>query len=170
MANKNTVFVARTTTDIAPVAAFPTTAAHFCLFNGEPTGGKSYDILAVSGVYASSAGVAECAQLLAHNAQAPVLALPSATAATGPLPLGGFRGGGTHAIVGSAVSIVNSSVWHPIGDGISTAATTTIGLGLYWRGTGIYTVPPGGIFSLATLAATNAGTLHLAMIWREFRS
>lgn len=162
------VFSARTSTAVAPVAAFPTTSAHFCLFNGEPTGGKSYDILLASTVFATSAAAAECLTLLAHNATAPVLSLPSYTAALGPLPTGGFRQQGTQAVVGSGVTIVNSSIWIPIGNPTSTAATTTIGLGTTWQGTGVFIVPPGGIFSLASLGAAAAGTCHLTIVWREF--
>lgn len=164
-------FVARTTTAVAPVAAFPTTAAHFCLFNGEPIGGKSYEILSVSTAYATSAGAAETGVVVVHNAGGPVLALPSFTAALGPKSLGGYAASQTFSQVGSAVSIVNSSIWHPAGMGYATAATTTIGLSSYWSwpGTGIsmYVVPPGGIFSMATLAATTGGTCHLSICWRE---
>lgn len=171
MAAPQNIFVARTNTAIAAVAAFPTTAAHFCLFNGENPGGKSYEILTASTVYATSAAAAECGMLICHNATAPVLTLPASTAALGPLPLGGFKAQGSFALVGSAVTVANSSIWHPIGTGYDTAATTTIGLGTFWQtptvGALIYVVPPGGIFSLATLAATNAGTNHLSVCWRE---
>jgi hypothetical protein len=160
-------FAARTITAVAPVAAFPTTAAHFCLFNGEPVGGKSYDILICASTYATSAAAAEVSTLIAHNATVPVRSLPSFTAALGPLSMGGYAASGTFAQVGSAVTIVNSSVWLPLVTCASTAATTTIGLGTAWQGTGIFVVPPGGIFSLATLSATNAGTCHLSVVWRE---
>lgn len=164
-------FVARTSTAVAAVAAFPTTAAHFCLFNGENIGGKSYEIIAMSTAYATSAAAAEVGVLVVHNAGGPVLALPSFTAALGPKSLGGYAASGTNAQVGSAVTIVNSSIWHPAGMGYSTAATTTIGLSSYWfwnsPGPSMYIVPPGGIFSLATVAATAAGTNHLSITWRE---
>jgi hypothetical protein len=69
--------------------------------------------------------------------------------------------------------VVNSSIWHPVGAAFSTAATTTIGLGAFWQtpaiGALIYVVPPGGIFSMATLAATNAATCHLSVTWREIQ-
>ena len=173
MAPPTNYFVARTSTAVAPVAAFPTTAAHFCLFNGEPTGGKSYEIISASTAYATSAAAAEVGMLVVHNATAPVLGLPSSTAAIGPKSLGGFAASGTNAVVGSAVTVVNSSIWHPAGVAYSTAATTTIGLGAFWQtpaiGALIYVVPPGGIFSLATLAATTGGTCHLSVTWREIQ-
>ena len=42
-------YVAGTATAVAPVAALPTTAAQFALWNGEPTGGKTYTITAGTG-------------------------------------------------------------------------------------------------------------------------
>ncbi len=160
------LFGAITTTDIAPVAAFPTTAAHFAIWNGDPL--KTYTITSVGLTTTTSAGAVIIVQLLANcyvtGGNPPI----SGTVANGPKPLDGL-GSGSRAIVASAVTIVNSGFWHPVGSAlISAAMTATIGQGVWQNVRGIYTLPPGGIFSLAGFCSAAASAkCQLSMTWEE---
>ena len=158
---------------VAPVAAVPTTAAHFCLFNGELPGGKSYYITSASSSYTTSAAAAENVQLFAHVSVAPLKNIPSNTAAQGPKSLGSGVNVGTKAVAGSTVTIVNDGVWHPVGwSSTSAGGTATIALGTWVNlintfGQVLYVIPPGGMVSFAAVASTNAGTIATFVTWTE---
>jgi hypothetical protein len=82
--------------------------------------------------------------------------------------------GGSKAQAYSAVTLpavtANAGVWHPVGQAINSAAlTATIGLGCYQNVRGIYVLPPGGVFSMATLGSTAAGGAQLTVTWEEFQ-
>lgn len=160
-------YVAGTVTDIAPVAAIPTTAAHFSLWNGEPDGGKSYTITTAAIVTTTSAGAVIVLQLLAHLsvAKLPIITGTAASAirSTDGMPTA------TRANVASAVTITAANgVWHPVGQSIVCAGTANIGLGTWTNVRGLYTVPPGGIFSLAGLcSAAGSAKCQLYVQWEE---
>jgi hypothetical protein len=158
---------ARTLTAVAPVAAIPTTAAHFSLWNGEPAGGKIYRITAIGFTTTTTAAATMIMQQLAHCGQAtrPVI---SGTAASGPIPTDG-QVGASKAAVASAVTIVDSDgIWLPVGMAVNSAAlTATIGLGVWTNVRGLYLVPPGAIFSLATLGSTTGGAVQSSICWEE---
>lgn len=160
-------FVARSLTAVAPVAAIPTTAAHFALWNGESVGGKTYAITSVFATTTTTAAATMILQLLAHVSvqYCPVISgtAASAIASTDGIP------GGSRAMVASAVTIVaGNGVWHPVGPAFNTAAlTATIGAGLYQNVRGIYYLPPGAILSLATLGSTTGGAMQLGATWEE---
>lgn len=160
-------FIAATTTAVAPVAAIPTTAAHFALWNGESAGGKSYTITSVAMTDIASAAAALVLQMLANNLTGPIPVL-SGTVAQGPRGLDGILGG-SKAQVASAVTIPNSGLWHPVGQSVNAgAATATIGMGTYQKVRGIYTVPPGGLFAMAVLcSAVGSATCSLYVTWEE---
>jgi hypothetical protein len=165
------LFNAATLTAIAPVAAIPTTAAQFALWNGESAGGKSYTILSVGFTGIASAGAALVTQLLVHCSPAawPVI---SGTAANGPKATDGIVGG-SKAVVASAVTLTtgqrDSAIWHPVGPSVNGgAATATISMGSYQQVRGIYVLPPGGILSLAVLcSAAGSATNQLYVNWQE---
>ena len=164
------VFKAYTATAVAPVAVAPTTAAHFCIYNTQPIGGggKSLYIQTLEAVTVASAGAAQIIQLLAHFSAAPIKGLPSATVAKGPAWIsGGFYP--SVAQVGSAVAIVNDSVWHPVSESATIGATTTtIANGTWSNVNGIYVVPPGGLLSLAVLcSAAGTATCSIGVTWFE---
>lgn len=160
-------FVARSATAVAPVAAIPTTAAHFCLWNGEPANGKTYTITSVGFTTTTSAAATMILQLLAHISIGPVPAI-SGTAASICAATDG-NPGPTNASVFSAVTIVAATgLWHPVGPAFNTAAlTATIGAGVWQNVRGLYTLPPGRLFSLATLGSTAAGASQLCVTWEE---
>lgn len=164
------LFMARTITGVAAVAAIPTTASHFTIWNGEPAGGKTYTISSVGFTLTTTSGATFIAQLLVHCAAAsqPIV---SGTAAAGPLSTDGLPGG-SRAQAYSAVTLpaqtANAGLWHPVGQAINSAAlTATIGLGTYANVRGIYRLPPGGVFSMATLGSTAAGAAQLFATWEE---
>lgn len=160
-------FVARTLTAVAPVAAIPSTAAHFCLWNGEPPGGKTYTITSVGFTLTTTAGATMILQLLAHCGIGPTPAI-TGTAASIIAPTDGISGG-SNASVFSAVTIVaTNGVWHPVGMAINSAAlTATIGLGTWTNVRGLYYLPPGRLLSLATLGSTAAGASQIGVTWEE---
>lgn len=152
-----------TGTGVAPVAAFPTTAAHLSLWNGEAAGGKSYIISAVGAVCTTTVAAAASASLLAHLGTA-TEASPAGALVIKGLSGKGYRGTGNAK---ASVTIANSGVWHPVGPSVNTPNTANIGLGVYQDVYGRYVVPPGQIFSLATLNATAAGAFSPFIIWHE---
>lgn len=163
---QNRTYVAATATAIAPVAAIPTTAAHFSLFNGEPLGGKSYIITALGVTTATTAGATMIVQMLAHMSVGNAVGI-SGTAAQDPKPTDGLTSA-TRAQCKSAVTIIQSGIWHPVGPAINSAAlTATIALGEWVNVRGLYIVPPAQIFSLATLGSTTGGAMQLYVNWEE---
>ena len=161
-------FVAGTATAVAPVAAIPTTAAHFALWNGEEVGGKTYTITSVGFTTTTSAGATIILQQLAHCSVARI-PLITGTAATAVRATDGIPGG-SKAVVASAVTIVNANgLWHPVGSSFNTAAlTATIASGGWTYVKGMYRVPPGGVFSLATLcSAAGSAACQSYVTWEE---
>lgn len=164
------LFNAGTATAVAPVAAIPTTAAHFSLWNGESVGGKTYTINGLSWTTTTTAGATMIIQLLAHLLPGlqPVVA---GTAAKGPLSTDGIYGG-SKAVCASAVTLTASqaagALWHAVGPSTNTAAlTATIGNGQWVNTRGLYRLTPGAILSLATLGSTAAGACQLTIQWEE---
>lgn len=159
-------FIAGTSTDVAPVATLPTTAAQFVLWNGEPAGGKVYAISSIGYTTTTSAGAVIVVQPLANVSQSPVT-VPSGTAALGPLPTdGGPITSKASAL--SAVTIVNSGIWHPVGQAVVCAGTANIGLGTWTNVNGIYYLQPGGILSLAGFcSAAGSAKGKFFVTWSE---
>jgi hypothetical protein len=148
------------------VAAIPTTAAHFTLFNGESSGGKSYLITALGMTTTTTAGATMILQLLAHMSVGNTTGI-SGTVANDPKATDGGPNS-SKAQVKSAVTIILSGIWHPVGPSLNTAAlTATIGAGLWVPVRGLYTVPPGQTLSLATLGSTTGGNCQLYVNWEE---
>lgn len=160
-------FGGSSTTDIAPVAAYPTTAAHFCVWNGEPLGGKTYQLTSLGIVTTTSAGAAIVLGLLANIVPAGATTVIAGTASNGPKALDGL-GNTSRAIVASAVTIVNTGFWHPVGTSIVCAGTANIGNGIWVPVQGIYYLPPGGLLSLAGFCSAAASAkCQLSATWNE---
>ncbi len=167
MASAN--FVAATITPITPVTAVPTTAAHFAVWNGAQRGGKSLYIQSVASSTIVTSGAALGVQLYAHQSAGTPLGLGTFTAAKGPQPIGGGFVSSV-AAVGSAVTIVNDSLWHPCTTNTNDAsATAGVALGNYSSVAGLYVIPPGGLFSLAVVCNATGGavTCNCYVTWTE---
>ncbi len=165
MANPRT-FIAGTSSAVAPVAALPTTAAHLAIQNLSP--GKIYTITSIGLTTTTSAAATQILQPIAHNAAGPSTTLITGTAALGPKALDGIQVP-SQAIVFSAVTIVQTNIWHPVGTAVNSAAlTATIGLGTWTYVRGLYYVPYGGIFSLAAFCdAAGSAACNLFVTWEE---
>ncbi len=166
MANPRT-FIGGTVTDVAPVAALPTTAAHLAIQNGS-TSGKVYLITSIGLTTTTSAAAVAVIQALANNSTGPQASI-TGTLAAGPKSLDGLFPGST-AQVYSAVTIVNTGIWHPVGMGIISAAmTATIAQGTWTDVSRVgYYVQPGGVFSLAAFcSAAGSAKCSIFVTWQE---
>ena len=162
-------FKAFTTTAVAPVAAAPTTAAHFAMWNSAAVGGKALYIQTIEVFTGVSAGAAQIIQAFAHLGAGVQLRIGSAfTAASGPFTLSGPVQPSV-ARIGSAVTIVNDSVWHPCSESDTMGAgITTIANGTFSNVNGLYVVQPGFVFSLAVLcSAAGSATCEIGVTWYE---
>lgn len=156
---------------VAPVAAFPTTASHLTLWNGESQTsgtGKSYIILSISWTTIASAAAAFVGQLLT-NMSTVATAVPTGTAATAITGLSGLATGSSATIL-SAVTITNNGVWQPYGPSVNAAAATaTISLGsgeVYSQGE--YILRPGMRFNMAVLCSSaGSATCAIFVKWAE---
>lgn len=166
------LYGAITTTDVAPVAAIPTTASHFSLQNTEPPGGRTYTITSLGFTCTTSAGAVIIQQLLAHVCPG-TQPLITGTAVKGPYALDGNATRDSKAAVASAVTLTAgqavSGAWHPVSPGLITAAmTATIGTGNWVNVTGIYQLAPGSILSLATFCSAAASAKNIISVtWSE---
>lgn len=165
----NTTFKAMTATAVAPVSTLPTTAAHFAVWN-PPASRKTLYIQTIETTTIASAGAAQIVQAIAHmGASTTSLSIGSGfTAANGPFTLSGPEVNSV-AAVGSAVTIVNDSVWHPCSESSTMGAgTTTIANGTWSNVNGLYVVAPGVVFSLAVFcSAAGSATCDCALTWYE---
>lgn len=149
-------------TAVAPVIALPTTAAHLSLYNAE-TGPAacSYVIAAVGGLCITSMAVAGQVAMIARNSLVGANANP-----LGSLPIFGQSGkpfsgtGNAKASVALAANPPDTSIWIPTGADASAVTTTTIGVVAHCECFGRWVVPPQGMFSLASVAQTAAGTVQ----------
>ena len=161
------IYRAGTATAVAPVTAPPTTAAHFALYNTALAGGKSLSLMTVETFCSASAGAALIIQPYAHVSANPVAQMTGtvATAIQSLVP----TGLPSVAAVASAVTITADSVWHPCGESANFGTgTTTIAVGTSSLVTGLYVIPPQGLFSLAIVcSAINSATLKCFVTWTE---
>lgn len=171
MAPLNT-FLGMTLTDVAPVTAIPTTAAHLVVWNGEPAGGKTYTLLSLAWTTTTSAAAAFVGQLVA-NIIAGTQPVPSGTLASGPLQMSGLPAARSKAAVVSAVTLTAgqnaSGIWQPVGPTVNSAAlTATVGVGAYQNVNGIYQLPPGSMIALAVICgAAGSAKCKIAVTWSE---
>ena len=154
-------------TGVAPVAAIPTTTAHFSLWNGENDDGLSYVIDYIGGYLNASAGAAinvgMCAQLNLGK-----ITNPAGTVAIKSLSGRiNYRGKGNTK---ASVTVTNDSAWHSIGPTIICANSANIMFSQEIPVYGRYIVPPGGMFSVAGLCnAAGSATMIPWIIWHEVK-
>ena len=154
-------------TTVAPVAALPTTAAHLTLWNGENDDGLSYLVDYVGTVVGTSAGAAINLGLAAQ------LNLGKQTNPAGAIAIKSMSGRANYRGKGNckaSVSVTADAAWHSVGNSLICANTANLMLAVEYSVYGRYLVPPGGIFSLASLcnAAGSASCLPW-IIWHEVR-
>jgi hypothetical protein len=162
------IWCANVSTAVAPVAAMPTTAAHFSLFNGNPQGsGISAIILAVGSITTTSAaaaietGLAACVTTVLITTQ-------TGTAASTIRPLTGNALYGGACTVLSAVTIVDNGLWLPVTESKVNANTANIMSNIHSDVNGRYVIMPGQTFNLATLCnAAGSAVCKPYIIWAE---
>jgi hypothetical protein len=154
-------------TAVAPVAAIPTTAAHLSLYNGDPS--KSLLIHAVGSVLTTSMAVAGQIAVLARNdvpgfnvnpAGALIIAGTSGKQYSG-------RANAKASVTLGAIGAGNNVAWVPTGASALATAATTIGVNAHSECFGRWVVQPTGLFSLATLAQTAAGSAQPYIVFSE---
>jgi len=153
-------------TTVAPVAALPTTAAHFSLWNGENDDGLSYIIDYVGSINTTSAGAAinlglsYCLNLGKQTNPAGAIAIKSLSGRAN------YRGKGNTK---ASVSVTNDGFF-PMGNGLVCANTANIMMSVEYSMYGRIIVPPGCLFSLATLCnAAGSASAQPWIIWHEVR-
>lgn len=154
------------------VAAWPTTRAEIALYNGEASGGATYIIDRVWMANITSMAAAQPATILAQNVPSDAItAAPTDNAAIIKHNLSGKRtsytGSGRLAIAGTTFGAI-ANRWAAL-VGTAAAMTTNLGLAVSIDVYGRYLVPPGGLFNLAGLAGTAAGTAIIGLEWHELQ-
>jgi hypothetical protein len=159
------------TTAVAPVAAIPSTAAHFVLFNNEPAGsGKSYLIDFIGTQITTSAGAAINLGM-AHILQpAGITANPSGAVAIYSLDgKSNYRGNGNCKSAATITApAAAAGAWMPVGPTLVCANTANLMLGVEAEIKGKIIVPPQGCYGLASLCnAAGSAVCTPWIIWHE---
>lgn len=149
------------------VAAWPTTRAELVLFNGEPTGGKSYLIDSAWLTNITSQAAAQPFSLLGQLALTGIAAPTDDTAQLifSRSSRRQYGGQAKRAVASTAFALANK--WEIIGNSAISPMTTNLGASIYVDLFGGWLVPPGGAFCLAGLAGTAAGTAIAGLTWHE---
>jgi len=171
MARMGVMWTARIATASAftYVNAWPTTRAEIVLYNGEPTGGKSYVILRayIGGI--STMGAAQFFTLLGQSV--PVVAtVPAHDAAqliTGHNGKAAYNGAGRVAVNNTAAGQI-ANLWDVLASA-NAPMTTSVGHSVTTDLLGLYIIPPKGVFALAGVAGTAAGTATIGVTWAEIQ-
>lgn len=143
---------------VVPVVAVPTTAAHLSLYNAETgSAARSLVIAAVGSLCTTTMAVTGQAVLVARNSMPGINANPA-----GALVIYGNSGKPVNFNINAKASVTlgttgDTSIWIPTGPAAVAFATTTIAVNIHHEVYGRFIVPPGGMFSLATMAQTAAG-------------
>lgn len=152
------------TDPVATIAtAIPTTTAAHVLYNGEPLGGKEYELLSVTWVGATSAGAATalgllgCLNVIALTAQpATADTLTKVTSMNGKVYAGS-------ASTSHTVTVVDDGWWPlPIQSAFPGAGTVTGGLILTAELKGHVIIPPKCVFCVS---ATSVGTTQTGSVF-----
>ncbi len=162
----------RNTTAVAARTALPTTNPGLGIYNGEPTGGKSYIIDSVACTeIVVDATQSDCTALMVCMNKLPLAVIPLANYDV--LVPKSLSGGGAYP--GKAIfqliarTCVNDG-WYACGDSVPVA-TAVAGSG--WKQTdvdvrGMYIVPPGGQFNVnAVKVAAAASQCSYTIRWHE---
>jgi hypothetical protein len=127
------------------VAAWPTTRGELVLYNGEASNGKSY-IIDKAWMYGITSMAA--AQLInSHNGKA------------------SYSGYGRVAVANTAAGQI-ANLWDVLASA-NAPMTTNLGQAVVADLWGQYIIPPGGVFALAGIAGTAAGTATIGVTWAE---
>lgn len=166
--NEGVCWQAGAATAVAAVTTMPTTTAQITLYNNEPDGGKSYILLAVYGIQEangaalSSWGIAHCVNA-AKPATVPTADIASTSFKNLKARAGAYGG---NAIVDLAATVVDD-LWKPVGPFAGTTVVSLSGTQIDVPLNGLVILPPGGEYSLASVASATSVTVRLGFRWAE---
>lgn len=166
--NEGVCWQAGAATATAAVTTMPTTTAVITLYNNESEGGKSFVLLSVFGIQEangaalSSWGIAHCV----HKDKPATL--PTADIAVASIKGLKARQGsyGGNAIIDLAATVVDD-LWKPIGPFAGTTVVSLSGTQIDVPLNGLVILPPGGEYSLASIASATSVTTRLGFRWAE---
>lgn len=154
------------------VNAWPTTRAELVLYNGEAAAGKWYLINRIWMANITSQAAAQPFSILGQIVpNTPALVAPTDNAAILMQCLSGNRVVGRAAslaklaLANTAFTVTNQ--WFILGSAAVSPMTTNLGNSVEVHVDGGIQVPPGGVFGIAGLAGTAAGTAIAGIEWDE---
>lgn len=148
------------------VAAWPTTRAELVLYNGEPTGGRSYVVESVwAANVATSIAVASAYTILAQIVPSSSTAITddAAQLITSRRGKAAYDGMAKKAVANTAYAV--ASKWEVLGSSGTPAAS--IGSATFVDTKGGLIVPPGGCLCLNLVTGTATGTASIGVVWTE---
>jgi len=151
------------------VNAWPTTRAELVLYNGEPTGGKSFVITRAWMYNISSMGAAQPITLIGQIVPA-VGTVPTHDVAqliTGHNGKASYSGLAKVAVANTTAG-QTTNLWDVLAS-TNSPMTTNLGQAVTADLFGIYIIPPKGVFALAGIAGTAAGTATIGVTWAEIQ-
>lgn len=157
-------------TAVAAVTTMPTTTAQISLYNGEAEGGKSYVLLSVYGIQVAN-GAALNSWGLAHciNVDKPGTLPTQDIAKTSVKGLKARQGGYNGNAIIDLAATVTDDLWAPVGNYAGTTVVSLSGTQLDVPLNGLVILPPGGMYSLAAIAAATGITVRQGFRWAEIQ-
>jgi hypothetical protein len=149
------------------VAAWPTTRGELVLYNGELAGGKSF-VIEKAWMYGITSMAAAQPLTLIGQLVPTVGTVPTHDTAqliTGHNGKPVYAGRGRVAVANTAAG-QTTNLWDVLASG-NMPMTTNLGAAVIADLWGQYIVPPGGVFALAGIAGTAAGTAIIGVTWAE---
>lgn len=169
LVNDGTVWQVGEAAAVAAVTTLPTTTAQISLYNDNQDGSnKIYVVIAVFGTQVGN-GAALNSWHIAHciNTIKPTTKPTAdiAVASIKSLKTPGPNYGGK-AIVDLAATVTDD-LWKPVGPFAGTTVASLSGTAIYYILDGSVVVAPGGMYSLAAIAAATGITTRLGYVWAE---
>jgi hypothetical protein len=151
------------------VVGLPTTLAVAILYNGEPSGGKSYVIDSAFYLNSATSFAAVNQVALIAQLQGPAVATKP-TGSTTTTIINSCNGKPTYG--GAALRAINvttmvADYWTVLAPSSTTTAAATLGLGVYAELWGGFIVPPGGAFGINLVSGIVTGTGIVGITWAE---
>lgn len=170
LARMGVMWTMRTATASTLVAliGLPTTTGGIGLYNGEPTGGKSYVIdSAWAANFDTSFAAVNQFCLVGQLIPASVVTVPTnsltttlISSANGKASYGGFAK--------RAISVTTvADYWSVLAQSVTTTAAATMGLTAYADLWGGFIVPPGAMFAVSAASGIATGHLTYGLTWAE---
>lgn len=164
------VWRANESTGTASLTATPTTTAAWAIWNGEPTEGKYFVMLAayahVDSLPAALTqwGLHHQVSKLAIGTAAPAADLVTSTVVVNQKGNSGVYGG--RAVISLALAVINDR-WSPVGENSNSVVNSLEGQQVYQPLRPAVMLPPGGLYSLHSVASATTVDTVLGNVWAE---